>query len=229
MRALSALALSMAATGCGGFSAVVHDSDCALHHQVGFFYCDGFEDGLDPAYDVLTDNGTLKIDGTRVYRGARALHLQAGEGAADDGGTIGPFLEASQSDLLNIDPAATHARVFLYVAGPAIPGVSLRLFTVGGLQLYLDEGDLVLGDLERASTQMPLDRWLCVELHLVDGGAGGHRGSLSIDGEAAATMGAGVGDPPDGVTLQLQHTDPARAIDAWFDELVVDHQPIGCE
>jgi hypothetical protein len=200
------------------------DSQCPLHHLAGFYYCDGFEDGLDSRYFVSGDNGRSAIDGVRAYRGKTSLHLHADEGAGDGGGTLGADVVASSSDFVNIDPAESDLRVYMYVVGPAVSG-TVRLLTLGGLQLYLVDGDLVVG-FDHVAT-MPLDRWVCVQMKMATPG-GPWIGSVAIDNGVWVTMGTSFGNEPNGFSLTLQHNDPMPAMDVWFDEVVLDHHAIGC-
>lgn len=215
--------------GCG-FSATPNSSAslCPVHHQVGFYYCDGFEDGLDSRYQQVSDNGTVSVDDTHAARGTHGLHLHVNPGAGD-GITLGSSLGAG-SDYLNFDPNETHLRVFFYAAVDPI-AESLRLATLGGMEIYLVAGDLVLGGLERTGTPMPLGRWVCMEMKLATSG-GPWTASVSIDGAAPVVMGPQIGNGADSFNLELEYEDPtlspAQAVDVWFDELVVDHQTIGC-
>jgi hypothetical protein len=216
--------------GCG-FSASHsgNASQCPVHHLVGFYYCDGFEDGLDSRYRTLSDNGSFALDHTKAYRGNGSLHFHVNSGAGD-GIALGASVGA-QSDFLNFDPNETHLRVFLFAAGAPVAD-SLRLVTVGGLEIYLIAGDLVVGTLMRSNTRMPLNRWICLELKLATGG-GPWTGSLSVDGAAPLVMATQLGDGAGDFNLELEYQDPtlspSQGLDLWFDELVVDHQAIGCD
>jgi hypothetical protein len=183
---------------CGFQSMVSGASKCPRHHQDGYYYCDGFEDGLDTGY---VENGAY-LDGTRFARGAQSLAL--------------PPTALLSDSLLQFDPNESHLRLFFYTED----GNDGSLAALGDLQLELVNGTLMLG--LAGSSSNAVNRWVCVELVLATSG-GPWQGSVIIDGKETLSMASALGNGADHFTLQSEGSS------VWFDELVLDHRPIGCD
>jgi len=164
---------------CGFQPTVSGQSKCPMHHQDGYYYCDGFEDGLDIGY---AENGA-SLDGTRFARGKHSLELSP---TALLSATFPQF-----------DPNESHLRLFFY----SEDGNDGSLAALGDLQLELVNGTLVLG--LASSSSMAVNRWVCVELVLATSGGPWH-GSVIIDGKETLQMAGVIGNGADHFTLQSE-------------------------
>jgi hypothetical protein len=198
-----------------------------------FVFCEGFEHGLDAWTPDTKNGGTVTTDSTHAYRGAYALHT---------------FLPGHTVDLHAAikykQPwgSPVYVRFFVYLTSPLHPAyMSLLFFTEpapSGAALALatngPPGDNLTFDSLAADgggsgalSSIPLDTWVCLEV-AIDGTSG----SLWMNGSAKPLATVGFVAPTDTVTLGLgPHVGGSTidaAYDAWFDDVAVSHQAIGC-
>jgi hypothetical protein len=204
-----------------------------------FVFCDGFERDLSAWVRPSTGAGTVQQDTTRAARGASAMHARVPELT-----TKGP----ADAILLRSFawPAHFYVRFFGYVTSSVFSeGVNLITLVSdggGGVALFLsspspgapsrfamtafavpNEGS------QFSASLVPADRWFCVEVEI---DRLGRRLTVSVDGaplpELTRTLDiAPVRNLGVGLSFPSGHVGPAT--DAWFDEVAVDDQPVGCD
>jgi hypothetical protein len=198
-----------------------------------FVFCDGFEDGLG-ATSGANGGGVVTVDSTHVRRGAFALHSSMP--ATTRGSNMGAGILHGQAW-----PAHVFVRFFAFFPSPCVVGIDLLSYldaTSAGLVLYILPGDPKLGvsnfgvpDAGSAisSTRLPLGEWVCLELE-VDSAA--HRLNVWMNDNALGDLSqqADVGKLNLlGVGLGYGNASDAwPPYQAWFDEVAVDANRIGC-
>lgn len=218
----------------------------------GLMLCDGFETGtLNSAiWHKEIDNtgngdagvnGKITVEAGRSYRGSYALHVHMDNGPAYDY----PTLFAVESAV--VPQSTAYLRAFLYISqNNQLADIeylvgrnpNYNMWGIGSEStgaLFSSDG-IGGGRRDTGTTQLPRERWVCVEWQLinatdVDMGGGMH---VFIDGVEAMDLKFTSGYPvtpfPSWLMLgmepqQNQNTGP---LDVWFDEVAVDSQPIGC-
>jgi hypothetical protein len=186
--------------------------------------CDDFEDPALPGWD-RRGAGTLAQDTTRARFGTGSLHVHL------DGVTSGS--QSAELSRTLVLPARLYARAYLSI-GPANtnPYVSHVLYVSSnnGDGLELENNSKQVGFWEELKNQqvdvvapeLP-DGWFCLEWS-VDVTAGST--SIAVDGAPIATVPVVLGQPD--VFALGAYTEKAGGYDAWFDNLIVDANPIGC-
>ena len=202
--------------------------------------CDGFETGSLAATWTDTDlNGTVTVEAGNVCRGDGALHIVT---------AASPLEDPIEADVTTtIDDGSRHyaLRWFMWLSEipenrTVLASLAPALAPEAGYQLGVSRGFLGLYDpvraawLEQPLAEVPIGRWVCLELEVVEADADGAV-SLRLDGTAlddldiaGDTLGA---DPIAQVYLGwLSGTpvDPQPAIDLWIDEVAVSDGEIGC-
>ncbi len=198
--------------------------------------CEGFEKPLVlSGWSGTGSNGLPSIDTTRAFRGKSSLKSHLNGGAA----MSSPLATVSGSKGLPIS-GTLYARVWVYFPSPlpAPPNLFLNLTDAGstGVSVATDSGAVTLDDYDgalyqRSLTQMPLDRWACVQLDLTQGMPAGAI-HIYVDGNLLGDL-TQAGATPTAVNLVLGLDFDANKVaipqyDAWFDELIVDDKPISC-
>jgi len=232
MRAAPLLLLVLC-LGCYDFDALERCSDGT------FLICEGFESSeiVPPVWDVTQNYATVRVVSDMHHRGERALHVST---LSTDQRIQG---QIQRREDLTIGPEY-YARAWVYVGAP-VPTESVRMLSFnsmstsepiaaganeGFLWIYNDAG----GMNHPTADGLPVDRWFCLELHIREAVSGAI--DLSLDGQPPKhvdddTMPAG--DVPfNRVTVGLSLlalTASIPSIDAWFDEIVIDDAPIGCD
>ncbi len=205
----------------------------------GVLFCDGFEQGLGAWPQIEQTNGTIGLDTTHVHRGTEAVraHMDA---ITQQGGNPAVTIDHQQAW-----PAHFWMRFFVYAPSPFPPsngGALLNLIQGSGadpgLQLFLSPGSANVSlttyntgndQTWGSSTTSPLDQWVCFEVE-VD--VPSETVNIAMNGlDLADVDRTGLTLPSADITkLGLGFFNPSTqgAYDAWFDDVIVDSQPIGC-
>jgi hypothetical protein len=206
----------------------------------GVLFCDGFEQGLGAWPQIEQTNGTIGLDMTHVHRGAYAVraHMDA---LAPQGQGYNPAVTIDHTQAW---PSHYWVRVFVYAPSPFPPTNAALLNLIqstnnnAGLQLFLgpNTADVSMTTFDMPNnhtwgsmTASPLDQWVCLELD-----ADAQSGAVNV-----AMNGADIGQlamtgltlpVPDITKLGLGFYDPNTQgpYDVWFDDIIVDGNPIGC-
>ncbi len=206
----------------------------------GLALCDGFEQPQvqSPPWFFVNIAAAVTIDTERFYRGTRSLHVRTD--AEPDPTRPTRQGEVTQTDAVPLD--TLYGRVFMYAASP-LPMWSFRIWGLLqvdapnlGPMLFVDNGKIqVYPPLAELSSQtdLPLDRWFCLEFKVVNAVAGEMQvwldevelTDLHYNGDT--TMNPGVGRFSIGTAL-FGDTAQRPPFDVWFDELGLDDQRIGC-
>jgi hypothetical protein len=202
-----------------------------------FVFCDGFEQGLGAWTDYTGGGGTVSVDSTHVVRGQLALHAALP--------TVGSAVTAMRA-LVEHDqmwPPLISVRFFIYLSLPGATHASVSNILnlndttpLNGTNIYLTgnaPGVIALGTFGTAGSQaaplgaLPLDEWTCIELE-VDGA----NEQIWINDTSIVTIGLPADVANLRATLGLDHMDTRAgdgAFDAWFDEVAVAGEHIGCQ
>jgi hypothetical protein len=211
--------------------------------------CEGFESGsINTTLWSLTQNGmTVTVDGTHVYRGTKAMHVHAD--AVPSGGTGGTRqgeIDATLSPTIN----PMYLRAFVYIDKQVPPGGNLMDVQGGGPSytgavLAYGDGTAWLEVLNYNNTGPHFDQvssptqaitagtWMCLEVETIsDTGSGGGMNVWFNDSPVGNLSPMGITQLPlyvDAVFgLDFSDPVPAPAVDAWFDEIMIDSARIGC-
>jgi hypothetical protein len=261
MRAMRRHAWLIVVTGCGrvGFDAVgsvdANDdaqtdapsidapggpSTCPL---AGVIVCDGFETAtLDARWVLSLSVGTATLDMSRAYRGTTSMHLHTN--AANAGTTPVASIRTRQG-LSGGVTGMLYARAWTYYVAPHPTTVfdqALNFVDVDfvGVSLGWRNGFVRSNDYKflqssiSATTPLPLDRWVCLQLEVPSNIEGTTR--ILVDGvevtDVTLTTPAGM---PQGAADHIYFgldwvttTAAMPATDAWFDEVIVSAQPTTC-
>jgi hypothetical protein len=232
---LVALAGLAFAVGCADFDRFDEPSRCAGSSDR---LCAGFDGAIDPPLVPHTDGegSVVEIDDDLAFRGEGSLHVHAVHGAEerlaqviDGNGTAGgPPLEWLRVFVRVADAAAYRsALVWVLIREAPFHGVLLSLGEGGRLAMFSWSAD---GNFDGVSAaRLESQRWACLELGLAAGGGV----EVWLDG---APVG-GVTPPASAVApgLSVLYLGAATAatdgapVDAWFDELVLADQRVGCD
>lgn len=190
-------------------------------------------------WQVSGTNATVStVDATsgKVFRGARALRIQATGGAGGFSGTL------YDPDLLAPLTAGFFARAHVYLASPGVDYAQLfevlpsgggvgNLLSQDGRFVTLQDYGYGSQSLYQSSTsRWPLDQWFCVEWQ-VQRGASQSAGAMRVwlndvaltDVTASPTNVAAIASMIVGYT-----SDRTTAATIYIDELIVDGSRIGC-
>jgi hypothetical protein len=211
------------------------DSRCSS----SFLFCEGFEGSLAGAWEELTSQGgTVAADGTRAYRGERALHARIPAQSVEGEEIAATVLHAQRW------PDHFFVRWFSYVVGPVnaatnllnmterTNGIGLQLFILGDpVERFLVTVQYGLStDRQITSTAtFPIDQWVCLEAE-VDAPNQLYR--QWMNGVAVDDLTQPFAAPVlDAITVGLEVVSSAAgpARDAFVDELAVDAVRIGCD
>jgi hypothetical protein len=215
--------------GCGfSQSSGTTESRCPHYNVFGAFYCDGFESGLNPDYFLLQVQAKVSIDDTRAYRGRHSLHLHTD---AFDG--INSYVDAEAG----LDPSgpiifgsAAALRVFLYLPSAIFDTLegSFQLFSLGDVDV-LDVNRFPALATQIADMAIPTNRWVCLEVRTEPADLGSAQ-TLLLDGRVVAQDSLSYLSNLLGFSLKLTRTGQAAPpLDSFYDELIIDDQPIGCD
>ena len=242
--------LVVVSLGCGrlSFDPLATDSvsDAASDAEIplnctGRIICDGFEGAtFAPNWNQQTSNGTVTIDSLKVHRGARALHAHTDAGIAGDSRKA-ELLDSTQLPT-NANARILYARMWGYFPSPypnaynqyiTYANTSGNGFAMGARNLNITTNHFSAVDFgESTSTQLPRDRWVCLQFEAPTNQTGTIR--AFIDGIEVTDIALPV-TPPEATMTQLYigldwsglaMTIPA--FDAWFDDIIVDDAPISC-
>lgn len=203
----------------------------------GVILCEGFENPLILGnWSLNGKNGTPSRDTTRAFRGKASLRSHIDAAAA----MSSPHATASEMSTFPIAPTL-YARVWVYFPSPLPPSFEQLLnFTdagTTGFAVATDSGAVALDDYagtiyQKSMTQMPLDRWACVQFEVAQGTPSGTM-RIYVDGQLLGDL------PQTGTTttavslfLGLDFYGNGAAVgpyDAWFDELILDNKPTTCD
>jgi hypothetical protein len=166
-----------------------------------------------------------ELSDARAYRGGKSLHLH---GDAYDGsinGYVDAEVNADNSGPIHFTDTAA-LRVFVYLPSPIVTG-SFQLLSLGDITVLVLNGQPELTQ-AASSVTLPTDRWFCLELRSQPADLGNEQ-ILFID-EAEVLRDDVLHPVLDGFGLKLVRTQQASPpLDVWFDELVVNDQPILCD
>lgn len=212
------------------------DTACDDAHA-GAIFCDGFESGdISRWLWDSESNGTVVIQNASHYRGSYAMR---GDWTAD--ATAEAYLEARP--LTGTRSGDLYLRGYFFMpssttfdslnvygvgeAGGANDSVVVT-FRAGELGVYPSIPDRTYA----SSAAVPRDRWFCLELHIRVADSGSVE--LFLDGASILTQSAidtlpalGYTRLTAGVDQYTPRTTPSGHM--YFDELVLDDAPIGCD
>jgi hypothetical protein len=242
--------VGLAVAGCFDVASLQSGRDLAappdggLACPSGAIFCDDFESGDVSRWDGLNPGGagvTEQVDGTRPLHGNYALHATAARDAPDGGVAVAGAVLGKQLP----NPATTGtiaAREYVYLSalptgsgtvlldfdGPTFANLisassSSGKFTVGG----------TLGG-HGSQVDVPVGRWFCLELVVDVRSDTTGRVQLYLDGAASPIVDAsGTTLPANQSYAILQagllRVDGTVAFDAWFDDVALAAQRVGCE
>ncbi len=204
--------------------------------------CESFEgtladNGWSP--DVTTGN-TAAIDTTHVFRGTHSLKTHIAAAAA----STSPFANINTIKPFPIVSGTLYARVWVYFS-PSLPALFDQFLNFSdammtGVSVATDSGDVTLNDYagtlvyQKSNTALPLDRWACIQFQMPQNGTT-MTGTvkISLDGSPVPMLTqTGTSTPITHMYLGMyfdNNSDAVPAYDAWFDELIVDNKPVGCD
>lgn len=201
--------------------------------------CDGFEAAaIDPQWTVSQRNGAVLLDATRAYRGTRSLHVHTDPST----GLMTPDASLHETRTFPLALGTIYLRAWVYVKGPLPSTGSVALFNLvdnaaGGVEVDSMGGHLALNDNSKPTsasisvTRWPSDRWFCLQVALPQGAATGTV-SLFLDGSELQDARLSNATLTQIVAfyfgLQSAVPQPLPALDAWFDEIIVDDKPTTC-
>ncbi len=242
---IACLAIVALVAGCGrlGFDASATDAtatDVAIDAigppcppLPGLLFCESFEgDPLLPSVD-----GTVMIDATRSARGARSQYAMT-TGASVPSWQLGqvlPYVTSGElyarwyvwvpSTVQSIDLASVH----LVEMTTPYDGVSFGVVD-GIVEMENTANDISM--IARSTTRLPLDRWVCLQMHVAISATDGAI-DVAVDGQTVAARSGLDTLPATGyrmVHAGLFAMDSATApIEMWTDEVAVGTQPIPCD
>jgi hypothetical protein len=203
-----------------------------------------FESGsYGPAWTASLGGGNVVVDGVHAHSGSWALHAHLASLPAIAGSAVAAIFE---STTLEAAPAEVHVRVWVYLppSPPLVRRELIRVQQAGGqfraISLHIDpNGSFVLttlaGSTESGSQSAPLGEWACLEL----GFALGDTAPVGVRVNDAPVPGIStlnestVGTPPlSQLLIGLGSSNSpiaAPSYDAWFDDIIIDRCPIGCQ
>lgn len=223
----------------------VPKSNCPQLAQsdAGVLVCAGFERQADSLTSGSTA-GTATLDTMRMYRGTSSMHLHAA-GDTTAGTTSS---EVFQNGLADAPMYA--ARAFVYAPATLGPGTRLLAFlqvstpfrsiSIGtdssnNLKLFHDVpgGAPPVYVIKTSATQLPLNRWVCLELRITWGDAATGHVRVLVDDVPVADLDdySANNDVPllsNGYFGMYYNPSPGFAYDLWIDELAIGTAPIGC-
>jgi len=204
----------------------------------GALRCEGFEAGA-LATHAQEDSASVSLDSSRAYRGAQSMRVHV------DSSSVGRGAYGQLVDDGWLPQAQWYARAFVYLPSTNRPDgatllaaryastyevVALKLGSAGRLELSREVGP---GFSALSVEPFPVDRWVCVELGLLEAG-GAADVHVWVDGLELDELhpdGGLAGTPAfDQWLLGLSWDVPAghEAVDVWFDELLVTPSRAGC-
>jgi hypothetical protein len=215
-------------------------STCA---QLSVGMCDGFEEPtLNSRWtSASTAGSTVTLDTSRAYRGNGSIHAHTLATTAGVTATAKLRVYEGTNGLIT---GVAHVRVWAYFASPyptayeqalifaTNSGQGIAAASVGG---FVESNDFTYGQYRISTmTMWPIDRWACLELAIPSNSEGTTR--FYIDDvevtDVAITTPTGMPEPaPDHLYVGLEWYQPNVNLgptDAWFDEVIIDSQPITC-
>ena len=223
-------------------------SSCPLS---GVLFCEGFESGaFQPYWSLMlmpAATSTVTVDSTFAYRGNKSMHVHVGAV------TAGTDARAEIQDNQHFPSTTFSMRVWAYVPSSTPPSLTRMMglaqtaspYQGHGLshdsndKLYTENSAMTPGfNPKTSATSMPRDRWVCLEWEVVAGTPTVANGSVRlyvddvIVNDLTATNVVTQPSPPMGLFIMgLSTFAPSTALnarDAWFDELIIDTNHIGC-
>ncbi len=234
--------------GCGrfGFDAVTvsdggsGDSGDAAAACGPSILCDGFESGtLGPAWMTDVQNGSIAVDAIRAHRGKYSVHAHTDaitSSTFDPRATVIGYGGLPISGIVYVRAwayfAAPHPNTFfdqvLNFSDPAGEGISMG--ARNGNVVINDYTDVLYA--ESTAVQLPVGRWTCLGLSIPSGIAGTSRAYIDdVEVTDVALTKATVQPRPDHIYIGLEWVGTVMtqvAVDAWFDDIVIDSAPITC-
>jgi hypothetical protein len=207
----------------------------------GVLACDSFEQGLTTVgWNRITGNGAIDVDTTRAYRGTTSIHAHTNPIPSTT--TTNPKAVLQLQQGLPIT-GTLHARLWIYIPSPHSSSEFDQLINFtdasgDGISLGTRNGVITANDYtdttyaESATAQLPVDRWACLQLSIPSGTTGTTR--VYLDGAEVTDVALPkptVQPEPTRVELGVQWVATVSnwpATDLWFDDVIVDDQPITC-
>lgn len=216
------------------------DSSAPVACMAGMLVCDSFENGFDTVgWNRSSSSGTIEVDTTRRYRGTTSIHAHTN---AIPSATTNPGAVMSSQQGLPIN-GTLYARAWIYVQSPHPSGafdqlINFTTLSGDGISLGTRNGVLAANDYtdsmyaESATAQLPVDRWACVQLSIPSGTTGMTRVYLDSAEVTDIALPKSTAQPqPTRLEVGLQWVGTVSsfpAADVWFDDLIIDDQPITC-
>jgi hypothetical protein len=224
----------------GGELDLANPMSPSLCGNLNVLLCDGFETSMiDAQWTATQRNGSVALDATRAYRGKQSLHAHSNASMLL---MMTPDASLDEMRTFPIGVGTIYLRAWMYLRGPLPINGNIAFFDLvdnasGGVEIDSEGGHPALNDnstptsFASSTSTFPTDRWFCLQLSLPQGAATGTV-SLSVDGSElkdARLTGAAI-TPIVGLNFGLQFANSPMlpALDAWFDEIVVDNKPTTC-
>jgi hypothetical protein len=215
-----------------------------------YLFCEGFDTSAALTrfnVDTHAPLTSVSIDTSRAYRGAASVKFTGDTRTATQPNT---YLqgELRKTSPLPRDPVWFRFFVYFPSSYPALETALIKLSQTadpfGLWALAVDGRTLItyttssLGlPTQRSTTNLPVDRWACVEVGFdfapADAGAGTNTARVFLDGTEITALASPPFSPSPAMTLQAlgleTNLDPGVApFSFWVDEYVVDSQRVGC-
>jgi hypothetical protein len=249
--ALTGPGCDAAACTCGGCDCTAESCDVPCPRAgdatacddllAGAVFCDGFERApIDGAWGWIGEtNGLVVRDADLVHRGLVSMRAETA--------TSGGIAHVGKS-YPRIDAGDVWARAYVYVPASS-PVAQINLLHVGegtspydsvavGLHTPSDvsRANIYASESDRsaqATQAFPLDRWVCVQLHVEVSPAPGGAVHVYIDGEEQITLTGIDTQPSTGIdslgagVLWSPDTQPATVL--YVDDVAVGTEPLPCD
>jgi hypothetical protein len=223
--------------GCSG--GICGGSTCGT---AGVLICDGFEGSLGSNWSGNTmADGPRTIDTTMAYRGIGSLKVHINQV------TSAHYVKSIIVDTISPSVNPTYVRAFVRFSSATTTQnfwlASYENANFDGITFELNGNRTVkLGSwglspqLDATSTVMlAADTWHCLEWRIQTRVTGsGTTSFVTARRSDADIANAGVIEVPSGAPLNFikfgveEQMNPTPAFDVWFDEIMIDTQPIGC-
>jgi hypothetical protein len=206
-------------------------------------FVEDFESGaIGSRWSRITHNGALTVDSSQVHRGQYALHVHEDTIVPPDYGQA-DIVETSTVPLPDLylrafvwfPAGADPTSVALFaIDQPASPYKGVNLNITGSPPSFSSYNNIPATAVSFSATTplLPTNQWACLEWHIHVGTTGFAK--AFVDGtEVTALSGTQNTEPSPtlgaiGIGLISYPSNNVNARDVWFDDIIVDANPIGC-
>jgi hypothetical protein len=225
----------------GGGDSGAADTMAPVQCVAGMIVCDSFEQGLTTVgWNRSTLNGTMDVDTTRAHRGTTSIYAHTNPIPSPSANSPSAIVSSGQGLPIT---GTLHARAWIYVASPHPTGefdqvINFADVAGDGISVGARNGVIAANDYtdvayaESGTAQLPLDRWACLQLSIPSGTAGTTRVYLDGAEVTDVALSKSTTQPaPTRIEVGVQWVATVTdwpATDVWFDDVIVDDQPITC-